>query len=353
YFDKLGIFGNGAYFCPDSPYRSWYDFERYPDVYKTWWGIKTLACVNEMNEGYLDYIVESEDSVIAHWTRLGADGFRLDVADELPDEFISALRARLKAIKPSALLIGEVWEDASNKISYGKRRRYFTGGELDSVMNYPFRNCIIDYVLNNDGGSAFKETVMNIAENYPRCVVNTLMNMLSSHDTERILSLLSPEPKPIGKDDSAGYKMPSEAMEGALVRVRTAAFMQFVLPGMPSVYYGDEIGMEGLSDPFCRGYFDWKRTEGNTLRQFFVRLASLRRSNQALRCGDVSVDSDGRGSVIIERVHGGEVCRAYVNTGDGVRAELCGEVLFSERAEIENGSAVLDKYGFVLERRSK
>ncbi|MBQ3093828.1 MAG: hypothetical protein IJC52_01535, partial [Clostridia bacterium] len=149
------MLGGGAYHCPDSPYRSWYDFEKYPEVYTSWWGIETLPCVKEMDDGFKSFIIDAPDSVLAHWISAGADGFRLDVADELPDEFIAAFRARLKGVKSDSLLIGEVWEDASNKISYGKRREYFTGGELDSVMNYPFRNAIIDFTMGNSGGEIF------------------------------------------------------------------------------------------------------------------------------------------------------------------------------------------------------
>lgn len=349
YFDKNGVFGGGAYHCENSVYRTWYDFEKYPTLYKSWWGIETLPCVKETDAGFLDYIVSSDDSVIAHWLRLGADGFRLDVADELPDEFITALRNRLKEIKPDALLIGEVWEDASSKISYGQRRRYFTGGELDSVMNYPFRNAIIDYLRKNDNGCFLKETVMSIVENYPKAVVNTLMNILSTHDTERILSLLSPTLTPIDKRECAGYRMPQDAIETALTRMRTAAFLQFVLPGMPCIYYGDEIGTEGLSDPFCRGYFEWDRVEKNTLLELFVRLAKIRNSSDILRLGDTVVESDGYGRVTIERRYFGEVCRAYVNTGERIEIVLSGDVIYSERTEISGKYAYIDGYGFLLE----
>ncbi len=349
YFDKLGIFGNGAYSSPSSPYRSWYDFQDYPNEYTSWWGINTLPCINETNEGFRNYIIDSEDSVIAHWMRAGADGFRLDVADELPDEFISAFRARLKSIKADSLLLGEVWEDASNKISYGKRRRYFVGGELDSVMNYPFRSCIINYVKGNDNGTAFKETVMTIAENYPKTVLNALMNSLSTHDTPRILSVLSPEPFPDDKNSKAGYSMQESARTEALIRLRVAAFLQFVLPGMPCIYYGDEIGSEGFGDPFNRAYFNWEKVEKNPLREFFIRLAAVRNSHSALKQGNVSVESDGRGRVIIERKAPPYTCRAYINMGDTVTLDVCKTPLIIERGRLENGRLTLDKCGFLLE----
>ncbi len=349
YFDKLGIFGNGAYSCPDSPYRSWYDFKEYPHIYTSWWGIDTLPCVKEMDEGFRNFIIDGGDSVVAHWLRAGADGFRLDVADELPDEFIAAFRARLKSIKPDALLIGEVWEDASNKISYGKRRRYFVGGELDSVMNYPFRSCIIDYVRNDDNGTRFKEKVMTIAENYPKNVLHTLMNMLSTHDTPRILSVLSTESAPGDKNTCAGYTMSESAREAAILRLRAATFLQFMLPGMPCIYYGDEIGTEGFGDPFCRGYFRWDKATENPLREFFVRVANIRNSHDAIKHGDICVECDGKGRVVIERKTGTNVCRAYVNMGEPIKLSASGEVLLAERGQRQGNDITLDNCGFMLE----
>ncbi|MBR7081102.1 MAG: glycoside hydrolase family 13 protein [Oscillospiraceae bacterium] len=352
YFDVYDIYGDGAYRHADSKYRSWYDFEEYPEKYKSWWGISTLPCVNEMDDSYREYIFGGDDSVVAHWLRAGADGFRLDVADELPDEFISQLRARLKEIKPEALLIGEVWEDASNKISYGLRRRYFTGGELDSVMNYPLRKAIIEYVCGLDEGYGLRRTVMDLAENYPHQVMHTVMNMLSTHDTPRLLSALSPSGAPENKRERAGYRMSAQDMEIARSRLYCAVFLQFMLPGMPCVYYGDELGTEGAEDPFCRGYFDWERTDGNPVLGFFRTLAGLRNENDALKTGSVIVESDGAGRVTVERRGSGELLRAFVNVGEPTTAEISGTVLLSEKCEVENGSMRVENYGFFVEKRT-
>ena len=192
YFNREGAFPSvGAYNSKESPYYSWYTFYNWPNVYHSWWDFDTLPTVNKMDPAFVRYIITDEDSVLAHWLRLGADGYRLDVADELPDEFIKLLRNRIKELNPDALLLGEVWEDASNKCAYGKRRTYFTGGELDSVMNYPFRTAIVNFVKNLDGGRGFKETVMSIMENYPPQVAACNMNLLGTHDTPpRILTAL-------------------------------------------------------------------------------------------------------------------------------------------------------------------
>ena len=160
YFNREGQFDSvGAYNSKESPYFSWFTFYNWPDSYNSWWNFDTLPTVNKMDPAFLDYIITGQDSVVAHWLMLGADGFRLDVADELPDEFIQLLRRRVKDIKPDALLLGEVWEDASAKVAYGRRRSYFTAGELDSVMNYPFRTAIIDYVRGRDGGKGLDGVV--------------------------------------------------------------------------------------------------------------------------------------------------------------------------------------------------
>ena len=350
YFDKEGVFGGGACSDPMSPYREWYDFKSYPDSYASWWGIPTLPCVRELCESYLDFIIRGEDSVVAHWIRAGADGFRLDVADELPDEFIYALRKRLKEIKPSALLIGEVWEDASKKISYGKRRKYFTDGELDSVMNYPFRNAIIDYVVGVDRGEGIRDTVMTVAENYPAEVLHVLMNMLSTHDTERILSILSPEPPPSEKNKQAGYLMPDGARGEAYRRLRLAFFLQMTLPGMPSIYYGDEIGTEGLSDPFCRGFFDWSRVESSEHLRWFRRIARLRSQSVTLRLGDVVIENPREGVVRIERRYKGECVVAYLNTAEPFSFVREGEILFCEGASSNGEKYELARGAYALVR---
>lgn len=230
YFDAKHVFGHGAVSDPNSPYRRWYRFHHYPDDYEAWWGIRTLPCVEELDETYLHYIIEDEDSVIAHWLRLGADGFRLDVVDELPDEFVRRLRRRMRQIDPQSLLLGEVWEDASNKRAYGVSRRYFVDGELDSVMNYPWRNAIVAFLTDADDGTALGESLMTLAENYPPEVLSCVMNHLGTHDTPRILTVLG-EPFCGTKDERAHRRMTPVQRKTALMRLRMAVFLQFTLPG--------------------------------------------------------------------------------------------------------------------------
>ncbi len=343
YFDSEHIFGNGAASCETSPYRSWYNFKEYPNEFDAWWGIETLPAVNEMDEGYLDYIIRDSDSVVAHWLNLGADGFRLDVADELPDEFIYLLRKRVKEIKKESFVLGEVWEDASNKISYGKRRKYFVASELDSVMNYVFKNAIIDFVCQNKSCEDFAYEVMNICENYPPMCVNSLMNFLSTHDTARIINSLSGCTFPETKEAQAEYALSDDEKMRAKERLFVAAFLQFVLPGNACIYYGDEIAMEGFGDPFCRRYFEWEKKSEET-KALFESLGKMKNSCPALQKGDISFEKDN-GAMIIKRKYKSQIFTAIINMTDKAYISS-GNAIISHNADKLSGKTIIRKGGF-------
>lgn len=314
YFDAKGIFGHGAVSDPNSPYRAWYRFRHYPDDYDAWWNMPTLPNIEELSESYVNYIIEDDDSVLAHWLNLGADGFRLDVVDELPDEFVRKLKKRLRVLKPDALLLGEVWEDASNKRAYGVSRRYFVDGELDSVMNYPWQKGIVAFVRGEDDGSALGEGIMRLAENYPPEVLACVMNLLSTHDTMRILTVLGGEYH-ASKAEWATARLSPEARALAVRRLHTAAFLQFMLPGMASIYYGDEVGMEGGADPFCRRYYPWSAGD-ESLRSFYAALCRVKNETQALKTGDVRVTEAGNGRLSFVRKTENQVVEVYVNQSE-------------------------------------
>ena len=289
---------------PDSPYRDWFQFKHYPDVYESWWGITTLPCVDKMNESYIRYIIEDEDSVLAHWLRLGADGFRLDVVDELPDAFVERLRRRLRELDPEAILIGEVWEDASNKIAYNVRRRYFTGRQLDSVMNYPWQKAILRYVRGEDDGTGLGASIRTIAENYPPDVLQAVMNILSTHDTPRAINAIL-DPRNGDRTELARRHFTAEQLAEGKKRLKMAAFLQFMLPGMPCIYYGDEAGMTGYRDPFNRAYYPWGREDGNLI-SFYRSLARVKKASPALRRGTVLVLEAGGGRLMLLRQYEGK-----------------------------------------------
>ena len=284
YFNKSGRYeGLGAYQSQESPYSSWYSFYNWPDGYDCWWNFITLPNVQETNENYNEYI-NGPDGIVPKWLREGASGWRLDVADELPDLFLDRLTAAAKGEKPDALVLGEVWEDASNKSAYGVRRRYLLGGQLDTVMNYPFRDAVLGFLLGADPRD-FREIVENIVENYPPQCLHLLMNHLGTHDTERILTMLGGEPlHGRGREWQSQQHLSPEQRALALQRLRVASLIQYLLPGVPCIYYGDEAGVEGYRDPFCRSCYPWGREDAN-LVDWYKQLGKMRLSQQDILAG--------------------------------------------------------------------
>ena len=276
YFNKYGHYPSvGAYQSKDSPYYSWYKFENWPNQYKSWWGVPILPEIIEETPSYINFIA-GEGGVIEKWLELGADGWRLDVADELPDEFIVKIRNRIKAVKPDAILLGEVWEDASNKTAYGIRRKYLLGSELDSVMNYPFRDAIIGFVA-NDNAEDFFEQILTITENYPKQIVDSLMNPLGTHDTVRILTRLAGyDCESLSREDQSALALTEDEREDAKKLLKIATVLQYTLPGFPSIYYGDEVGLEGGKDPFNRKGFPWYDQDEDLL-DFYRKLGDVRK----------------------------------------------------------------------------
>ena len=277
YFNKYGNYPSvGAYQSKDSPYYSWYTFRRFPDSYESWWGIDILPEVNEQSPEYQNFIF-NEGGVLKKWLSFGIGGYRLDVADELPDFFLKKLRKSVKESNKDAIIIGEVWEDASNKIAYSTRREYLQGYELDSVMNYPLKDGIIAY-MQTGNATRLLNTIRILIDHYPKQTVDCLMNILGTHDTVRILSVLG------GifcnnKDEMAKStaRLSKKAKESAIEKLKMAAVLQFTLPGVPCIYYGDENGQEGHSDPFCRQCFDWN-TLNQDLISFYQTLGNVRKA---------------------------------------------------------------------------
>ncbi len=285
YFNRSGRYGEGGAFRDkDSPYFSWYKFHEWPYNYHSWWGFDTLPEVIETDPAFNEYI-NGKDGIIRQYMRLGNSGWRLDVADELPDEFMENLRKSVKEENPEAFIVGEVWEDASNKESYGARRKFILGDQLDSVMNYVFRNAILDFCRGQDARHTMA-AIMSVVENYPRPVLRVLMNSLSTHDTERALTVIAGEPLN-GRDRAwqANTHLSPEQRERGLRVLKLAVAMQYTLPGFPCVYYGDEAGMEGYRDPFNRCCYPWGR-ENKELVEYHARLGKLRASCSALWDGE-------------------------------------------------------------------
>lgn len=302
YFDIKEKYGTqGACHHPDSPYRSWFTFDHSDIGYRCWWGVFSLPEINESELSYCDFIC-GENGVIAHWMRLGADGFRLDVADELPDEFLDAVRCRLKTENPNALLLGEVWEDATTKFSHGGRRRYLLGDQLDGVMNYPFKNAVLNFMLRRDA-FGFGETVTKIYNNYPTEMLDTTMNFLSTHDTVRAISVLSGSAAcGFSRKEQATASLSEEEYKRGVSLFKTALGLLFMLNGIPSVYYGDEAGLCGFSDPFNRLCYPWNHQD-TALLNFVQNLCRFRNEHSAVFSdGSFRVLSCEGAVVTVERV---------------------------------------------------
>ena len=314
YFNADGFYPElGAAQSKDSPYYNWYHFTHWPDSYDAWWGIKTLPAVEENQASYRDFIIRSEDSVVRHWLRCGADGWRLDVADELPDDFIAELRQAMDAEKPDCLLLGEVWEDGSNKIAYDRRRKYLLGRETHGLMNYPFRTAALDWLCGGDA-AAFRENMEQLRENYPSPAFYSAMNFLSTHDTPRILTLLGGEPTPADKAERAAAQLSPAGRELARRRLMLGALLLYTFPGSPTVYYGDEAGMEGYEDPLNRRAFPWGAEDEELLR-WYRKLGQLRGGRPSLQRGDICyLYADGSG-LALRRQWDSEVTTAAMNSG--------------------------------------
>lgn len=299
YFNRYGRYGNsGAYNDRNSEYFSWFNFIHWPEKCHSWWGVKTLPELNETVPSYMDFIC-GENGVLRYWMKRGASGWRLDVADELPDAFLDQIRRTIKSENPDALLIGEVWEDASNKISGGGRRRFLLGNQLDSVMNYPFRSAIIDFVSGGDGHD-FTDSILTVIENYPKPSLDTLMNNVGTHDTERIITALGAENMPSTRPEQSKFVMTDEMLERGRKLSKIAAVLQYTLPGIPCLYYGDEAGMYGCRDPFNRATYPWGN-EDTELVEFYKKLGLLRAENIAFNGGEFNVTVSGLGYVIYTR----------------------------------------------------
>lgn len=297
YFNKQGNFEEvGAFQSQSSPYFSWFDFIDFPNKYQSWWGFESLPSIKKNSKEFQRFITEK---VLKTNFDLGFLGVRLDVVDELSSSFVEAIRKSVKSINENAVIIGEVWEDATNKIAYGSRREYFLGNQLDSVMNYPLRNGIINFLLTRSVDFIY-QTIINQINNYPSCALNLLMNCLSTHDSPRIISVLGSEKLEQNKDLMAFERLTDAEYEKGVKLGKIAYALAFTLYGVPSVYYGDEAGVWGNLDPYNRKPYPWGK-ENLEMVSHLKKLGEIRKNNQAFACGETNVLYAQNGVLIYER----------------------------------------------------
>ncbi len=327
YFNRYSRYDSlGAYQSKESPYYGWYKFNKWPDDYESWWGIEILPEVNEDNPDFIEYIT-GKNGIARKWLKLGASGWRLDVADELPDEFLDEFRKAVKEEKADGLVLGEVWEDASNKSSYGKLRRYLLGKQLDSVMNYPFAGAVIDFIRDANA-ELFASRVMSIVENYPKEVLDVLMNHLSTHDTMRAITALAGENCAYrDRKWQSTHSLDEREYHYGMKLLMAASAMQFALPGVPTIYYGDEAGMQGYKDPFNRRCYPWGKENGE-LVEWYKKLGKIRNENRVFKDSRFEILSAVAGCVAFSRKNDDEAILVISNSNPHpityyVKSEWC------------------------------
>ena len=307
-----------------SPYRDWFYHLEFPVVrpesgepipgYECFGYERTMPKFDTANAQVRDYLCR----VGEHWVRaFDIDGWRLDVASEIDDGFWREFRRRVKAIKPDCLLVGEVWETA---------RHWLNGDMFDSTMNYDFRKHARRFFAEESiDARAFAGRCGDMLMRYRKQMIPAQLNLLDSHDVSRFLSLCG----------------------GDARRYRLAALFQLTFPGMPSIFYGDELGAMGVREEEYRRAMPWADGDA-ALWDFFRRAIALRRAHAALRGGSFRVlrAEFGERLLIYAREHGGERLTVAINAGEeSVQLpEAPANVLWGEGLE----DAALAAYSFVM-----
>ncbi len=313
YFNKYGNYKEvGAFQSKDSKYYEWYDFRKFPNDYESWWGIDVLPSIKKTSKSFQDFIA-GKNGVIEYYMSLGADGFRLDVVDELSSQFVKRIRKAVKGKNKEGIVLGEVWEDATNKIAYDELKEYFLGSELDSVMNYPLKNAIINFLLYKDSKGLAK-TIKTQVNNYPKKSLDVLMNLLGTHDTARILTVLTGVDTDVPREVMATLKIENDRLELANSRLKMAVLLLYTLYGLPTIYYGDERGMTGGKDPFNRKCINWE-TSGPIL-EFYKKMGEIRMGESVFTDGEIEIVLDENGAIIFKRKKGLEEVIVGVNLGE-------------------------------------
>ena len=343
YFNKYNDYEEiGAYNDKNSPYFDWYTFWEHPESYASWWGFKTLPTIKKDSKSFQTFVCEK---VVNYWLDAGIRGIRLDVVDELTDKFVYKIRKALKA-RGDNFLIGEVWEDATNKIAYGVRRQYYTDGLLDSVMNYPLRSAIIDFALNGNT-ELLVSTINEQINNYPKEGLDALMNILSTHDSIRIITLLGRRKVITDKELMADEKLDDFEYARGKEKEKLASVLQFFLYGVPSVYYGDEEGLEGDLDPYNRRCYDWQDGDKELIIHY-QKLAKIRKERAVFKSGEFNLIKAQNGLFIFSRGDGYEKITIALNAGDRTKELVLSANMKELYSDIVSNKFEIKPNGFLI-----
>ncbi len=293
---------------PASPYVDWFYVKQYPlrpyfapkgqQGYVAWWDLPALPKLKIETPAVREFLWD----VSTFWVDFGIDGWRLDVMAEVDDdEFWREFRRRVKAVDPAAYIVGEIWHDAI---------RWLTGDQCDAVMNYLLSRACLGFFVGDNllkaevarsgyhsiatlDAKEFAANIERILDLYPRPITEVQFNLLGSHDTPRF--------KTLARGDDSAYRL--------------STLFQMTHPGAPSIYYGDEIGMEGGHDPGCRGAFPWDEALWDQeLRAYVKRCIGLRKAYAALRRGDFSWLFNDQGVIAYSRRLGDEIVVTVINS---------------------------------------
>lgn len=300
YFNKYDRFNSiGAFQSKDSPYYAWYNFNSYPNDYTSWWGIEILPRINPEIPDCREYFI-GNGGVVEKYSKLGISGLRLDVVDELSDSFTEGIKEKLNRHNENSLLYGEVWEDASNKIAYGVRKKYYLGKELDGVMNYPLRDGIISF-LRDFNTEKLYYALSEVMFNAPKRIRDMQMNLIGTHDTERIITVLGGETSK-GKTNEylSKHRMTQSEYDIGKTKLLMAYTIIATVPGIPSIFYGDEAGLQGYGDPFNRLPFPWGKEDTDIIAHY-KKIGNLRKKYSVYKTGNFKLNYLDNGVLIFSR----------------------------------------------------
>lgn len=287
YFDKYNKYNNHGAFQAgkESKYYKWYQFYQWPHYYKSWWNYDSLPKLRQENDECKNYFL-GEKGIVDKWLSMGASGWRLDAVDDLPDFFLNELRDRVKKNDDENVIIGEVWHDAS-LIKYVEHdvynAKFLYGDQLDSLTNYQFRDFILEYVFEKNAQRVMGK-ILRLISNYPKPAVDILWNILGSHDTARVLTVFG-KGKELGEKRGyieENYWLDDTEKSKAIKLMKIVSAIQYTLPGIPCVYYGDEVGVEGYNDPYSRSPFPWGN-KNEELLEWYSELGKMRQENDIFK----------------------------------------------------------------------